>query len=153
MQAPEWAYTPDRQFETLEKEQYVMGEFVWTGFDYLSEPTPFYGEWPSRSSYFAIMDLAGLPKDCFYYYKSCCEKSNENAYTKNRLIWNDAVYEPGEIKVVALDSEGRALEEKVVKTAGKPAKIILSANKEEITADGDSLVFVTAKIVDEDGNF
>ena len=46
----------------------MAGEFVWTGFDYLGEPTP-YG-WPSRSSYFGIVDLAGFPKDRYYFYHS-----------------------------------------------------------------------------------
>ena len=46
----------------------MAGEFVWTGFDYIGEPTP-YG-WPSRSSYFGIVDLAGFPKDRYYLYQS-----------------------------------------------------------------------------------
>ena len=49
---------------------WVIGEFVWTGFDYLGEPTPYDGYWPSRSSYFGIFDLAGLPKDRYYLYRS-----------------------------------------------------------------------------------
>ena len=56
----------------------MLGEFVWTGFDYLGEPTPYFGgrgasndaDWPSRSSYFGIVDLAGFPKDRFYLYQS-----------------------------------------------------------------------------------
>jgi len=70
--APSWAMCPDVEFAAQEKLQNVPGEFVWTGFDYLGEPTP-YGtrkDWPSRSSYFGIVDLAGFPKDRYYMYKS-----------------------------------------------------------------------------------
>lgn len=70
--APPWAYCPDVEFDAQDRLPNVMGEFVWTGFDYLGEPTP-YGrrdEWPSRSSYFGIVDLAGFPKDRYYAYKS-----------------------------------------------------------------------------------
>jgi len=70
--APPWAMCPDVEFAAQERLPNVLGEFVWTGFDYLGEPTP-YGsrkEWPSRSSYFGIVDLAGFPKDRYYLYKS-----------------------------------------------------------------------------------
>jgi beta-galactosidase len=76
--APSWATQPDVEFEAQDKLPNVMGEFVWTGFDYLGEPTP-YGpsgrggvntNWPSRSSYFGIVDLAGFPKDRYYLYQS-----------------------------------------------------------------------------------
>jgi beta-galactosidase len=70
--APPWAYCPDVEFTAQDALPNVLGEFVWTGFDYLGEPTP-YGnrsEWPSRSSYFGVVDLAGFPKDNYYLYKS-----------------------------------------------------------------------------------
>ena len=78
---PEWAYPPDYEFRQLEKYPYVMGEFIWTGMDYLGEPTPYGGrdnhtdglwndDWPSHSSYFAPVDLVGLKKDRFYLYQS-----------------------------------------------------------------------------------
>jgi beta-galactosidase len=70
--APPWAYCPDVEFDAQDRLPTVLGEFVWTGFDYLGEPTP-YGsraDWPSRSSYFGIVDLAGFPKDRYYAYKS-----------------------------------------------------------------------------------
>jgi beta-galactosidase len=70
--APPWAYMPDPEFTVQDKLPNLLGEFVWTGFDYLGEPTP-YGErtdWPSRSSYFGIVDLCGFPKDRYYLYKS-----------------------------------------------------------------------------------
>lgn len=77
---PSWAYCPDVEFAFQEKSPEVVGEFVWTGFDYLGEPTPFFwsGEdidlkahdWPARSSYFGMVDLAGFPKDRYYLYQS-----------------------------------------------------------------------------------
>ncbi len=80
LNAPEWAEISDDDFMWLEEEPYVAGEFVWTGFDYLGEPTPYdnqqvekmgisYKE-ASHSSYFGIVDLVGIPKDRYYLYKS-----------------------------------------------------------------------------------
>jgi beta-galactosidase len=65
-----WANCPDIEFRGLDDTPSLMGEFVWTGFDYLGEPTPYGEAWPSRSSYFGIVDLCGLPKDRFYLYRS-----------------------------------------------------------------------------------
>jgi beta-galactosidase len=65
---PGWANNPDDEFLALEHSPWVAGEFVWTGFDYLGEPTPY--SWPSRSSYFGIVDLAGFPKDRYYQFKA-----------------------------------------------------------------------------------
>jgi beta-galactosidase len=71
MYAPPWATTPDVEFEAQDRNPAVAGEFVWTGFDYLGEPTPF-GEDTSRSrsSYFGIFDLCGFKKDRFYLYQA-----------------------------------------------------------------------------------
>jgi beta-galactosidase len=76
--APPWAYCPDVEFDGLERSPDVLGEFVWTGFDYLGEPTPYFAwdqprderDWPARSSYFGVVDLAGFPKDRYYLYQS-----------------------------------------------------------------------------------
>jgi len=65
---PFWGCTAENSLLTLKNSPWVAGEFVWTGFDYLGEPTPYH--WPSRSSYFGIIDLAGFPKDRFYLYQS-----------------------------------------------------------------------------------
>ena len=69
--APGWANPPDTEFAGQERFPFVAGEFVWTGFDYLGEPTP-YGNRNdhARSSYFGIVDLAGFPKDRFYIYQA-----------------------------------------------------------------------------------
>ncbi len=74
--APAWATLPDVEFSYQDKLPNVLGEFVWTGFDYIGEPTPFFGgrnssdDWPARSSYFGMVDLAGFPKDRYYLYQS-----------------------------------------------------------------------------------
>lgn len=70
LEACSWSNVPDEDFVLQDDKQWVIGEFVWTGFDYLGEPTPYDEKWPSRSSYFGISDLAGLPKDRFYLYRS-----------------------------------------------------------------------------------
>jgi len=63
-----WGSTHEETWKIIKKHDYLSGQFIWTGFDYLGEPTP-YG-WPSRSSYFGIIDLAGFPKDVYYMYQS-----------------------------------------------------------------------------------
>jgi hypothetical protein len=67
-------------------------------------------------------------------------------------MWMDTKYEPGEVKVVAYDKNGKAVAEKVVRTAGKPHHIELVSNRNELTADGKDLAYVTVKVVDKDGN-
>ena len=68
LNAAPWADIPDVEFALMEKDTFVAGEFVWTGFDYLGEPTPF--DQQAKSSYFGIVDLCGIPKDRFYLYRS-----------------------------------------------------------------------------------
>jgi beta-galactosidase len=65
---PRWGNTAETQFQALRRAPWMAGEFVWTGFDYIGEPTPF--NWPNRSSSFGIVDLVGFPKDRFYLYQS-----------------------------------------------------------------------------------
>ncbi|MFY9153173.1 MAG: beta-galactosidase GalB [Prolixibacteraceae bacterium] len=63
-----WGSTHEETWKIIKKHDYLSGQFIWTGFDYLGEPTPYW--WPSRSSYFGIIDLAGFPKDVYYMYQS-----------------------------------------------------------------------------------
>ena len=77
-----WSNLPDDDWVWQDDKDWVIGEFVWTGFDYLGEPTPYDEYWPSRSSYFGICDLAGLPKDRYYLYRS---KWNKDAHTIHLL--------------------------------------------------------------------
>ncbi|MEJ7559621.1 MAG: DUF4982 domain-containing protein [Pedobacter sp.] len=193
-----WSNLPDDDFVMQDDKPWVIGEFVWTGFDYLGEPTPYDTSWPSRSSYFGINDLAGLPKDRFYLYKSRWNKTEPTlhilphwnwegregqttpvfVYTnydsaelflngkslgvrkkdksspqnRYRLMWMDVKYEPGTLKVVAFDSTGKVVKEEQITTAGKPEKIVLTADRTELKADGKDLSYVTVSVVDKNGN-
>ena len=77
-----WSNLPEIDFMAMDDLPFTIGQFVWTGFDYLGEPTPYDGYWPSRSSYFGICDLAGLPKDRYYLYRS---QWNSGAHTIHLL--------------------------------------------------------------------
>lgn len=63
-----WGSTHEESWRIVKKHKHIAGTYIWTGFDYLGEPTPYW--WPSRSSYFGIIDLAGFPKDIYYMYQS-----------------------------------------------------------------------------------
>ena len=105
--APPWAYCPDVEFTYQDRLPKVLGEFVWTGFDYLGEPTPYFmsdnpqdneGDWPARSSYFGMVDLAGFPKDRYYLYQS--------QWTTKPMVhilphWNWAGHEGQNVPVMA----------------------------------------------------
>ncbi|MFZ1934676.1 MAG: beta-galactosidase GalB [Thermoguttaceae bacterium] len=219
--APGWAQTPDEEFAALDRSPAFLGEFVWTGFDYLGEPTPYNSDVanllnfsdpgkraamkreldalgkikvPSASSYFGIVDLCGFKKDRFYLYqarwrpdlpmahilphwnwperigkttpvyvytsgdeaelflngKSLGKKKKKKGRFEYRLRWNDVVYQPGELRVVAY-REGKPWANDVVKTSGEPAKLLLQADRAEIRGDGKDLSFVTVTIADKDG--
>ena len=242
-----WSNLPDDDWMWQDKCPEVIGEFVWTGFDYLGEPTPYDEFWPSRSSYFGIFDLAGLPKDRAYLYRAhwapeketlhllphwnwqgregevtpvfCytnypeaelfvngksqgrirkCDVSldeylelrhsepmpwggsvmfanadaprGKNRLDRYRLRWMDVKYEPGELKVVAYDENGKEAATEVVRTAGAPHHIeLVQSDKLDAktggwelgvtpvdmlgqTMDTPDLAFVTVRIVDKDGN-
>lgn len=194
----DWSNTPDIDFY-MDEQPWVLGQFVWTGFDYLGEPSPYDTDaWPSHSSVFGIVDLASLPKDRYYLYRSqwntveptlhvlphwnwkgregevipvfvytsypkaelfingrsqgMREKNDSTLQTRYRLMWNETVYEPGEVKVVAYDADGNKAAEKTVRTAGKPHHLVLSANRDAIAADGDDLAYITVQVADRDGN-
>ncbi len=193
-----WSNIPEEDFVLQDDKPWVIGEFVWTGFDYLGEPTPYDNYWPSRSSYFGICDLAGLPKDRYYLYRSRWNQSestlhilphwnwsgregevtpvfvytiypaaelfvngksqgiqrkhNGSVLNRYRLMWNEVTYEPGTLKVVAYDEAGKPVAEAAVHTAGKPYCIVLEADRTTLAADGEDLCYVTATIVDKEGN-
>ena len=208
-----WSNLPEDDWIWHDEFSWAIGEFVWTGFDYLGEPTPYYTDWPSHSSLFGIVDLAGIPKDRYYLYRSHWNTEEETLHilphwnwegregeitpifvytnypsaelfingvsqgvrTKDtsinvensrgaeaerdfvrqqryRLMWFDTKYEPGEVRVVAYDSEGNAVAERIMRTAGKPYRIVLEADRSTIKADGRDLSFITVKVVDKDGN-
>jgi len=107
--SPRWAYCPDVEFAGLETSPAVLGEFVWTGFDYLGEPTPYFAwdqprdekDWPARSSYFGIVDLAGFPKDRFYLYQSQWTDRTKEPMVHLLPHWNWAGREGQPIPVMA----------------------------------------------------
>lgn len=84
-----WSCPPDREFLAQKKYPFIFGEFVWTGFDYLGEPSPYRLEWPSRSSYFGIIDLAGIEKDRFYSYKSFWNETEDTLHLLPHWNWNN----------------------------------------------------------------
>jgi beta-galactosidase len=182
-----WGSTHEETWRVVKKHDYLSGMYIWTGFDYLGEPTP-YG-WPSRSSYFGVVDLAGFPKDSYYMYQSewttkpvlhvfphwnwkegdvidiwaytnadevelslngkslGTKKKKENEF---HLMWR-VPYSAGTLQAVAR-KDGKAFLTKEVKTAGVPAKVMLTPDRKSIQADGRDLSFVTVKIVDTEGN-
>jgi beta-galactosidase len=82
-----WSNLPEDDFILQDNKPWVIGEFVWTGFDYLGEPTPYDTSWPSRSSYFGINDLAGLPKDRYYLYRSRWNTKEETLHILPHWNW------------------------------------------------------------------
>jgi beta-galactosidase len=106
--APSWATPPDWEFKGQEQYPFVAGEFVWTGFDYLGEPTP-YGNRndPSRSSYFGIVDLAGFPKDRYYIYQAHWRPDFPMAHILPHWNWPERV---GQITPVHVFTSGDSAE-------------------------------------------
>ena len=194
-----WSNVPDDDLALAEDYPWTMGQFVWTGFDYLGEPSPYDTDaWPNHSSMFGIIDLASIPKDRYWLYRSVWnrdsatlhilphwnwegregevtpvfvytsypraelflngrslgirEKCDSTLQHRFRLMWNDVRYEPGELTVVAYDSEGNKAMQKSVRTAGEPYALELISARESLSADGKDLLYVTVRIVDRDGN-
>lgn len=194
-----WSNIPDIDFALADDYPWTLGQFVWTGFDYLGEPSPYDTDaWPNHSSLFGIIDLASIPKDRYYLYRSVWNKNevtlhmlphwnwkgregqkvpvfvytnfpsaelfvngksygrkyknNQTVENRYRLMWNEAVYEPGEVKVVAYDWSGKAMAEKTMRTAGTPHHIELLTDTKELKVDGKELAYVTLRVVDKDGN-
>ena len=82
-----WSNLPEVDFMAMEDKSYTIGQFVWTGYDYLGEPTPYDNYWPSRSSYFGILDLAGLPKDRYYLYRSVWNTQEHTLHLLPHWTW------------------------------------------------------------------
>ena len=189
-----WSSTHEETWDVVKHTPYVGGQYIWTGFDYIGEPTP-YG-FPARSSYFGIIDLAGFPKDSYYMYQSewtekpmlhlfphwnwvpgdyidmwCyyngadevelfvngesqgvrkkAEHQSEGwkpgLCTEYHVGWR-VTFDPGEVKAVSRKN-GKEVCEQVIKTAGAPDHIRLS-----IDYKGKETTFITAEVVDKDGN-
>ena len=214
--APGWASKPDYEWQYEDIVPECAGEFVWTGYDYLGEPTPFnmdpsvftnfhseeekeayrkmvesWGQTisdeplPSRSSYFGIIDLAGFPKDRYWLYQARWapdvpmahllphwtwpgregEITPVHVYTSGdeaelflngkslgrkaregyRIVWDNVVYQPGKIEVVAYKN-GAEWARDVQRTAGKASKLSAS-----VDFAGEDLIYVTADVLDRSG--
>jgi beta-galactosidase len=82
-----WGHTAETSWKNVNSRAWIAGEFVWTGFDYIGEPTPY--EWPSKSSYFGIIDSADFPKDIFYFYQSKWNASGPAMVHVVPMNWTD----------------------------------------------------------------
>ncbi len=89
LNAAAWSDIADAEFQLMEKDKFVAGEMVWTGFDYIGEPTPFSQE--AKSSYFGIVDLAGIPKDRYYLYRSYWRPDTTTIHILPHWNWPDRV--------------------------------------------------------------
>jgi beta-galactosidase len=89
LNSAKWSDIPDVEFALMERDSFVAGEFVWTGFDYLGEPTPFNHD--AVSSYFGIVDLCGIPKDRFYLYRSYWRPDTPTVHILPHWNWPDRV--------------------------------------------------------------
>lgn len=209
MEACNWSNIPDVDLALAEDYPWTLGQFVWTGFDYLGEPSPYDTDaWPNHSSMFGIIDLASIPKDRYWLYRSIwntesptlhivphwtwpgregkvtpvyvytswpeaelfvngvsqgrrskispsapCEGLQDEALEgRYRLMWNDVVYQKGELRVVAYDAEGNVAASESVRTAGKPYALRLECDRSSIARDGEDLAYVTVSVTDKDGN-
>lgn len=209
MEACNWSNIPDVDLALAEDYPWTLGQFVWTGFDYLGEPSPYDTDaWPNHSSMFGIIDLASIPKDRYWLYRSIwntesptlhivphwtwpgregqvtpvyvytswpeaelfvngisqgrrsklspsapCEGLQDEALEgRYRLMWNDVVYQKGELRVVAYDAKGNVAASESVRTAGKPYALRLECDRNSIARDGEDLAYVTVSVTDKDGN-
>ena len=196
-----WSSTHEELWDVVKHNAFVGGQFIWTGFDYIGEPTP-YG-FPARSSYFGLIDLAGFPKDTYYMYQSewtdkpmlhlfphwnwlpgqeidlwayynqadeaelfingqsqgvrrkadsmSSRAQSSDLSTPYHVSWR-VKFAPGEIKVITRKSvdagkPGKTVCTQTIRTAGAPDHIRLS-----IDYKGKDLTFITAEVVDKDGN-
>ena len=188
-----WSSTHEETWDVIKHNGFVGGQYIWTGFDYIGEPTP-YG-FPARSSYFGIIDLAGFPKDSYYMYQSewtqkpmlhlfphwnwmpgdyidmwCYFNGADEVElfvngqsqgvrkkiptvgtwkpglcTEYHVGWR-VTFDPGEVKAVSR-KDGKVVCEQTIKTAGAPDHIRLSVDYQ-----GKETTFITAEVVDKDGN-
>ncbi|KAI1144421.1 glycoside hydrolase family 2 protein [Hypoxylon sp. FL0543] len=182
--------SPDKVFATQDNNSFVAGEFVWAGWDYLGEPTPYDS---ARSSYFGIVDLAGFKKDRYFLYQARWRPDLKTAHilphwtwpervgqvtpvhvfsaadeaelflndesqgrvkkgaSNYRFRWDEVVYQPGRLSV-ATYKNGEPWANSTVRTVGEAARIRLVADRPTVKADGNDLSFITAEILDSNGD-
>lgn len=188
--APWWASTAEGYWPHFAEKSYIAGGFIWTGFDYRGEPTP-YNKWPSISSQFGVLDTCGFPKDNYFYYKSWWQnepvlhlfphwnwagKEGQNIpvwvhsnldevelfvngrsvgkkrVTPNRHLEWSVPYAAGKIEALGRKN-GRVIMRTKRETAGPPAKIILTQERQSAYEYGhDDVFIVNAGVYDAKGN-
>lgn len=183
-----WGSTHETTWDVVKHTPWCSGQFIWTGWDYIGEPTPY--AYPARSSYFGIIDLAGFPKDIYYMYQSewtdktvlhllphwnwidsqpvdvWCYYNNADEvelylngkslgirrkadFHQYHVAWQ-VPFERGELKAVSRKN-GKTVATQIVRTAGAPDHIRLTADRTIVKSDGKSLAFITVEVVDKDG--
>ncbi len=185
-----WGTSAEGSWSAVNTRAFIAGEFIWTGFDYIGEPTPY--NWPSKSSYFGAIDTAGFPKDIFYFYQSKWNAagpamvhivptdwtswtagqsvtvfaysnadsvelflngtslgSKTTSATTGHLQWS-VPFATGTLQAKATKG-GAVVATDTVKTAGAAAKLVLSADRGSIAADGHDLAYVEVDITDAQG--
>jgi beta-galactosidase len=184
---PAWGATAEDWWSFYDARPWLAGGFVWTGFDYRGEPTPY--SWPSINSHFGILDTCGFPKDIAFYYQAWWTTdpvlhvfphwnwsgregqpidvwafSNFDAVelkVNGRSLGRQAVpkdghvewkapYQPGALEAVGFKG-GHAVKTVRVETTGTPARLVLSAERTTIDADGQDVAVIAASAVDAQG--
>ncbi|GAB3347855.1 beta-galactosidase GalB [Arachidicoccus ginsenosidivorans] len=184
-----WGSTHEETLKELLKYPFLSGMYIWTGFDYLGEPTPY--PFPARSSYFGIVDLAGFPKDVYYLYQSLFtdkdvlhvfphwnwkpgQKIDIWAYYNHadevelllngkslgvrkktgddlHVAWDSIPFVAGTLKAISRKN-GKIVKVTEIHTAGKPYKLIATADRSTLQADNHDLSFVKIQVEDQNGN-
>lgn len=182
-----WGNSQEGSWKIIKRNKFISGQYIWTGFDYLGEPTPF--GWPARSSYFGLIDLAGFPKDSYYLYQSewttkpmlhilphwnwkdgedidvwCYYNQADEVElylngesmgiqrkdtTTLHATWQLS-FKRGDLRAVSR-KDGKIVKEQYIRTAGRPAQIRMTVDRERIKADGEDLSFITVEVLDKDG--
>jgi beta-galactosidase len=190
-----WGTSAEGSWQSVNTLNFIAGEFIWTGFDYIGEPTPY--AWPSKSSYFGAIDTAGFPKDIYYFYQSRWNYGGPSMVHITPMDWTSwtpgqsvPVYVYSNADSVELFLNGKSLGSQnvvstpgqpnsghlqwsvtfasgtleakatkngsvvvtdTVKTAGAPAGVILTVDRNAISADGRDLAYIEADVVDSNG--
>ena len=185
-EAPWWANTAEGWWPHFNAKPYIAGGFIWTGFDYRGEPTP-YPNWPSISSQFGVLDTCGFPKDNYYYYRawwrpepllhlfphwnweagstvsvwaySNCDavelfvngtSAGRKEMARDMHVEWSVPFQPGKITAFGY-RKGEVVIKESRETAGAAARIVLTADRTSLAADGRDCAVIRAEVVDAKG--
>ncbi|MDC7685110.1 glycoside hydrolase family 2 TIM barrel-domain containing protein [Asticcacaulis sp. BYS171W] len=185
---PWWASTAEAYWPLFDEKAFIAGGFIWTGFDYRGEPTP-YNRWPSISSHFGVLDTCGFPKDNYYYYRAWWKaepllhlfphwnwagkegetipvwvhsnldavelfvngkSAGKKAVVRNRHLEWDVVYQPGKIQAFGY-KDGKVVLKQTRETAGDAVKLVLTADRNTLKADGQDVAVLRVEAFDAKG--